>query len=133
MNLKRNIYSVKITAIILKMMLAFLLPSGASAQAVVSPEIGVSGKGFPIFDEDSSPRAEDNTEFDVTTANDGQIKKVFVDAPQFSVSVLLQNSVSVDGVSSFEICYKLLTAGVYNATVTITSDDSDETYTQASN
>lgn len=113
-----------------------------AAMAAAAPEIALSGRAFPILDGDSSPRTEDNTEFGTTTASAGLIRKVFViantgttslsvnevsvDAPQFSVTILPQSSVPIDGVTSFEITYEPLTAGIHNATVTVTNDDADE-------
>jgi hypothetical protein len=113
-----------------------------AAMAAAAPEISLLGRGSPIVDGDASPRIEDNTEFGTTTASAGLIRKVFVianagttsltinevsvDAPQFSVSILPQSSVPIDGVTSFEITYEPLTAGIHNATVTIGNDDADE-------
>lgn len=110
--------------------------------ALAAPEVTITGKGFPILDGDGSPRTEDNSEFGVTTASSGRLKKVFwientgdtelnvsdisIDAPQFAITANPQSVIPPDGVSSFEVCYEPLTAGIHNATVTIVSDDSDE-------
>jgi hypothetical protein len=117
--------------------------SAASGVAcVAAPEIDVEGNGVTIANGDTTPDGADHTAFDRLTTS-GTVARTFTiynsgDAALTDVAVTLDeesafdltttpdSSIAAGGDSSFTIEFTPSALGVYTATVSIASNDSDE-------
>ncbi|MGD1932183.1 MAG: beta strand repeat-containing protein [Leptolyngbyaceae cyanobacterium] len=114
------------------------------------PEINILGGGQAIVDGDTTPDSTDNTDFGAqpvsagsqvntfTIANEGSAALTLSGAPlitlsdntHFTVTAQPGSSIAAGGSSTFDITFDPAAVGFHTATVTVTSNDSDEsTYT----
>jgi C1A family cysteine protease len=119
---------------------AWLNAKYSIASTTVAPEIAVSGLGTDIADGDTTPDTTDNTEFGDTDAsvthtfqisNLGMdelvLSSVTVDSEHFSVSAPpASTSLAPGGSTTFQITFAPHMTGSQTGTVTIVSNDADE-------
>ncbi|MEM1291304.1 MAG: choice-of-anchor D domain-containing protein [Cyanobacteria bacterium P01_H01_bin.162] len=115
-----------------------------------TPEINILGGGQAIADGDTTPNSADNTDFGAqpvsagsqvntfTIANEGSAALTLSGAPlvtlsdntHFTVTAQPGANIAAGGNSTFDITFDPAAAGFHTTTVTVTSNDSDEsTYT----
>jgi hypothetical protein len=112
------------------------------------PEINVSGNSTDILDGDITPSIADFTDFGLSSVSTGSISRTFtienkssatmalnvigainisgVNATDFTVTTVPASSVAIGGSTTFIVIFNPSASGTRSATVTITSNDSNE-------
>lgn len=125
------------------------ISDSSNSVTVLGPEISVTGNGIEISDGDTTPSTQDNTDFGLIEPGSDPLAKTFTiqntgntallldgtpkivisgtNAASFSVTTEPDESIpDTSGTSEFAITFGGLELGEYEASVTISSDDHDE-------
>jgi hypothetical protein len=122
---------------------------GAPVVTFANPEIDITGNGISIADEDASPSVNDATDFDSTDVASGTTIRTFTiqnrgtdvlilsgtspfvaidgtNAADFSVTTVPSSSIAIKDSTTFQITFKPSAVGLRSATLSIISNDADE-------
>lgn len=115
---------------------------------VMAPEINVTGNSVSIVDGDATPSTTDHTDFGTANVSGGTVIRTFTiqnlggtalniagsprvvitgtNAADYTLTTVPSASVAAGGSTTFQITFDPSGAGTRTATLTITTDDSDE-------